>query len=221
MDWNFTNIFATLLILILGGSTIYFARNKELKIPEDKVLVDKSYIDSLSNISSTDTIIEYKDSIIYQTQVKYIEPEIEVKDSAEITLEEYVRALEIVKLDVEDSISTEQLKIWTRVQFDYEKYDDWGQPVKSEIKYEFKLPPIIQRTIHKPIAFPYEVTKYVTDKEANLYATISSDLSIKSETFIPSVGLTFITKRNALYGAKIGLYEGKPIYGLTLGFKLF
>lgn len=220
MKWTFANIFASLLILILGGATIYFS-NREPQIPQDKVLVDRSFIDSLKQISEAtpDTVIEYKDTTIVKTQIKYIEPKLEAPGE-EISTEQYLNALNLVKLDVQDSVITDRLSVWSRVQFDYEKIDEWGNPVKSELEYIFKVPSIIEKTIHKSVPMPFETVKYVEQKKSNLYATISGHLGGKFDTFIPSVGLTLTTKKGGLYGVKIGYFNNKPVYGLTLGLKL-
>ena len=75
---------------------------------------------------------------------------------------------------------------------------------------------VYPKTVYETI---YEQnTTTITKYRSSLF--VNAHLERFSDTFIPSVGISLSLKGKWLIGAKIGLYQKKPIYGLSVGYNV-
>ena len=94
-----------------------------------------------------------------------------------------------------------------------DKYDVWVSG------YEAKMDSI--RTYNKT-EYKYvekEVTQEVVVNKYELY--LNGGLNAFSGTFVPKVGVSFITPKKTHYNANLGLYSGEMTYEIGVGIKLF
>ena len=64
-----------------------------------------------------------------------------------------------------------------------------------------------------------EVTLEVVKNKYGLY--LNGGLNAFSGTFIPKVGVSLVTPKEAQYNVNLGLYKGEMTYEIGVGFKLF
>ena len=63
-----------------------------------------------------------------------------------------------------------------------------------------------------------EIVKVVPESKYHIYA--NGGFSLLNERLIPQIGISISSPGKLTYGAKIGLYDGSPLYGISIGYKI-
>lgn len=92
-------------------------------------------------------------------------------------------------------------------------YDVWVSGVEP---LEMDSIMVYPRTEYRTITNTERTT--VDKKETDIY--VNAGLSHADGSFMPRVGISIKTKRNVLYGAEIGSFDGKTFLGVNVGFKI-
>jgi len=192
-------LLANSFLLVIGCAILYIVYLREcrdhLRVPENMVLVRKSYLDSLSIIPH-DTVRIHDTTIIGKT----------IKIPVEIPVPIATADTQVVIY--RDSTVTDSIRFWQ---------DIWvrGMIERWEKRYQ-PITFIQEKTIETfiPVPKPYEVP--VVKRELFLYGTVGGS----PNTFMFGAGLAYVNKKGSFYGLKIDRFGQTNIYGFNIGAKL-
>ena len=102
-----------------------------------------------------------------------------------------------------------------RQEYTFSEPDFFDFRVKG-FDVEFLDAKVYPKTEYRTVIDTKETT--VTKYKSSLF--VNAHLERFSETFIPSVGVSMSFKGEWLVGAKVGLYENKPLYGGYVGYNI-
>ena len=195
------------LLLAIFGFTLY---NGRLRVPEGKVLVDQSMVDSLNAyIAMADSLQiianQPPDTVIVDT-IYLDKPVI-----AETTPTIEVDPIDTTLLTVKDSLVIEgEVSAWVEFQMR-------GQ-LESGIKWKYR--PIIKEqiiTIKQKVPYPVIETIYVPKATFGHYLSFNAGGNDKMFIF----GLDYdIVNENSIYGLRYQRFGQQNVYGAKIGIKL-
>ena len=135
-----TKILLIIILLLSGATAILFYR--PFPVPEGKVLVSKSYLDSLADIANQPPKIEIVVDTFWKDTTIYIEKD---PPTATDQGEHYAYA---------DSLKTPEVIIWV-----WDKISKYGIVEQRKWAYRLHVPFSItkQRTIYQPVPKPYPI----------------------------------------------------------------
>ena len=194
----FSNI-KNVVIAVLIGIVVWQSEFKHYEAPVNMTLVETVWLDSLENFKGDTTIS------IDTSTVPFIPITIEHKIIPE---EELVDGT----ITYIDTVDTDEIFMRFQGILDTQTY-------KLSTKYDFnlKVPKIIEK--HIVITQPPIVINKPALPKRQLF--INGGIGGNSEIFVPSVGITFITKKDNLYGLDLSFINNKKILQIKLGYKLF
>lgn len=184
-------------VIILLGSALLWCSNKPYDVPDGKLLVSSTFIDSISNILP-DTI--YEDTVIYETKWQKVTDTVETLIPVSITDTTYI---------YRDSLENEDIKLSFKGVLTTSNFN-----LDPEYSYALKVPKIVQKTVK----MPYPV--YVSQPEEPynmLWAT--PGLGIGPNTIV-SLGLHMKNKKDNLYGFTYSRIGSDNYYQGSIGLKL-
>lgn len=166
--------------------------------PDNMVLVEQSFIDSLNVIANQpvkiDTIIPDPIIIYVKDDTPLPQPEPEPEDT---TINNYA-----------DSLVTDYFTAWYNFQLQNNQLinRNWKYSVTGPIEI------IIEKTVPQPV--PYEVEAI----RRSLYGSIAAggDMDI----FVYGIDLDYINKKNNLYGIQYRRFGNKGIIGFKMGIRI-
>lgn len=192
-----------LALAALAAIVVYQAEFKPLDIPDGQVLVEESFMDSLANIKpDTTTVIDsvYFGYPVLVTDTVTLSP---IDSTTKYKIYSY-------ELDNEDLYYS----FLGRLHLDSDDLDHL-------YTYRLKVPKQVNTTsyITKPVYIPTEIQSSKYGPKNRLYGYIS--LGGNQTTFIPSVGLDLVTKKDNSYGLQYSRLGNENIYQFKIGTKLW
>jgi len=200
-------LFAVLLGLVLGGFIIRSCSS----LPDGKIIVNKSAIDSLN------AFIAFTDSI----ENLSMEPVVIETDTVYIEVTKYTTTLPIIEHDPDSNITyikdslivKDEISVWidieTRGNIKSFKTNWKYNPIIKEIETVTEIP------VYKPVI--QTITEKVTEYPAGHYLSLAVGGNSKMFNF----GVDYsIVKKDYLYGLEYRRYGDQNVYGVKVGVNL-
>jgi len=193
------NIQLPIVAIIILFIVLIFTRecgNRDCILPNGKILVNKSFMDSLQKIATTppDTII--KTSYI-KGDVVYVEKKVPVPVAVDTSINIYL-----------DSLIRKDISVWAEITAK-------GIITKWDWRYQSTIiKDSVTITIYKPKPVKYEVSI----SKSGVYASLG--VGGNESAFILSGELDLITSRDKLYGVQYMRFSEQNYYLFRLGTKI-
>jgi hypothetical protein len=186
------------IIVALGIGLLYFIFVRECKHDSGKILVDKVVWDSIQALANKPPVIK-KDTIRIPGDTIYIlqslpTPQINPNDT---TIKTY-----------KDSINNDDIKVWCT-------YKIKGTLLERSWMY---TPMYTEITIENTVYVPKIINQTVPINKNGLY--LYGIVGGNSESFLPGLGVDFITKKNTSFGYQYQRFGSKNIHSIKVGFKI-
>lgn len=175
-------------------------RPRGYQIPEGKVLVSQSFLDSLEVIANLPPDTIPGDTIRIKGDIVYVPAEVPEPVPIDPETNFYADSIVNDSIDVRAEITT--FGIIT-------KWDWFYRPIT------FTTETIIEKSV--PLPVPYEVPVY----KLGLYASLRVGGGLQTGKFLFGADLDLVTKKRSIYGIQFTRFGAENLIGFKFGTKLF